>query len=72
MAEGDLVAVWATYEGTQKGPMGPFPASGRRMQLDFGAFLRLEKGKIAEMWVTWDNAAAHVQPGHLPAPAKSA
>src|SRR3990167_9553001 len=26
VAEGDLVAVWATYEGTQKGPMGPFPA----------------------------------------------
>lgn len=66
VAEGDLVAVWATYEGTQKGPMGAFPASGKRMQLDFAAFLRLENGKIAEMWVTWDNVAALAQLGHLP------
>jgi predicted ester cyclase len=28
VAEGDLVAAWATYEGTQRGPMGPFPPSG--------------------------------------------
>ncbi len=65
VAEGDFVAVWATYEGTQKGPMGPFPASGRRMQLEFGAFLRVANGKIAEMWVTWDNMAALAQLGHL-------
>ena len=25
LADGDLVAVWATYEGTQRGQMGPFP-----------------------------------------------
>lgn len=73
VAEGNLVAVWATYEGTQRGPMGPFPASGRRMKLDFAAFLRLENGKITEMWVTWDNGAALAQLGHLPpAPSKSA
>ncbi len=65
--EGDLVAVWATYEGTQRGPMGPFPATGSRMQLDFAAFLRVEDGKIVEMWVTWDNAAAPAQLGHMPA-----
>ena len=70
VAEGDLVAVWATYEGTQKGPMGPFPASGKRMQVDFGVFLRIENGKIAEMWVTWDNVAALAQLGYLP-PASS-
>jgi hypothetical protein len=29
VAEGDLVAGWVTYEGTQKGPMGPLPASDR-------------------------------------------
>ena len=66
VAESDFVAVWATYEGTQKGPMGPFPASGKRMVLDFAAFLRLENAKIAEMWVTWDNLAALAQLGHLP------
>ncbi len=65
VAEGDLVAVWATYEGTQKAPMGPFPASGKKMQLEFGAFLRVLNGKITEMWVTWDNLAALAQLGHL-------
>ncbi len=66
VAEGDMVAVWATYEGTQKGQMGPFPASGKRMRIEFGAILRLERCKIAEMWVTWDNMAALRQLGHFP------
>ncbi len=66
VAEGDLVAIWATYEGTQLGPMGPFPPSGKRMQLDFAAVMRIDAGKIAEMWVTWDNMAGLSQLGHLP------
>jgi steroid delta-isomerase-like uncharacterized protein len=65
VAEGDLVAIWATYSGTQRGQMGPFPPSGKKMQLDFGAVLRVEDGKIAELWVTWDNMAALAQLGHL-------
>jgi predicted ester cyclase len=66
VVEGDLAAIWATYEGTQKGPMGPFPASGKRMKLEFAAVLRVRGDKIAEMWVTWDNMAALAQLGHLP------
>jgi steroid delta-isomerase-like uncharacterized protein len=68
LAEGDLVAVWATYEGTQKGQMGPFPPSGKKMRIDFAAVLRVENGRIAEMWVTWDNMAVLTQLGHLPVP----
>jgi steroid delta-isomerase-like uncharacterized protein len=68
LAEGDLVAIWATYEGTQRGQMGPFPPSGKKMRVDFGAILRVENGKIAELWVTWDNMAALAQLGHIPAP----
>ncbi len=66
VAEGDMVAGWLTYEGTQLGPMGPFPPSGRKMRLDVGAFMRIEGGKIAEMWVTWDNLAAIEQLGYGP------
>jgi predicted ester cyclase len=66
VAEGDLVAIWASYEGTQAGQMGPFPPSKKRMQLEFAAILRVERGRIAEMWVTWDNMAALSQLGHLP------
>jgi predicted ester cyclase len=66
VAEGDLVAAWATYEGTQQGPMGPFPPSGRTAQFDFGAVFRFEGGKIAEWWVTWDNMTILRALGHLP------
>jgi predicted ester cyclase len=48
VAEGNLVAAWTTYEGTQQGPLGLFPPSGRKAQFDFGAVLRIEGGKIAE------------------------
>jgi steroid delta-isomerase-like uncharacterized protein len=66
VAEGNLVAVWATYEGTQQGPMGSFPPSGRKTRFDFGAVFRMESGKIAEWWVTWDNMAILRALGHLP------
>jgi len=66
VAEGDLVAAWTTYEGTQLGPLGPLPPSGRKAAFDFGAMFRLESGKIAEWWVTWDNMTILRALGHLP------
>jgi predicted ester cyclase len=65
IAEGNLVAAWTIYEGTQRGPMGPFPPSGRKAQFDFGAVFRIEDGKIAEWWVTWDNMTILRALGHL-------
>ena len=67
VAEGDLVGLWATYDGTQRGPIGPLPASGARTQFDFGAVFRMADGKIAEWWVTWDNLTILQQLGHMPA-----
>lgn len=67
VAEGDFVGVWATYEGTQRGPLGPLPASGARTQFDFAAVFRMADGKIAEWWVTWDNVTILQQLGHMPA-----
>ena len=66
VAEGNLVAVWTTYEGTQLGSMGSFPPSNARARFDFGAVFRMEGGKIAEWWVTWDNMTILRQLGHLP------
>lgn len=68
VAEEDRVAVWASYPGTQEGPLGPFPASGERVDLDFAGILRLEEGRIAEMWVVWDNLSMLTQLGHLEMP----
>lgn len=72
LVDGDMAAVWATYEGTQTGPMGPFPASGRRARFWYSGVMRMEGARIAEWWVTWDNMTILAQLGHLPAPAPSA
>ena len=66
IAEGDLVAFWCTYTGTQTGDIGPFPATGKSADLDFAGVHRLENGKVVETWVTWDNIAILSQLGHFP------
>jgi predicted ester cyclase len=71
LAEGDLVAVRAIYRGTQSGQMGPFPPSGLPVEIPFIGILRIEEGKVAEIWVEWDNLNALVQLGHFQPPAMS-
>ena len=66
VAEGDLVAFWITYKGTQTGQMGPFPASNKYTELDVSGIHRVENGKIAESWLTWDNITILSQLGHFP------
>ena len=68
VAEGDRVAFWGTFSGTQEGPMGPFPPTGERMVSQIGGMFRIESGQIAELWVTWDNLAGMMQLGLLPGP----
>jgi len=70
IAEGDYVAVLATYFGTQTGPMGDMPATGKSVSSPFLAMFRIESGRIAEMWVEWDNLAMLGQLGLFPPPAE--
>ncbi|MCB9837708.1 MAG: ester cyclase [Phycisphaeraceae bacterium] len=72
VAEGDRVGLFGHFVGTQRGPMGPFPASDRRMDIDFGGVFRIEDGRIAEIWVTWDNLTALAQLGHWSPESESA
>jgi steroid delta-isomerase-like uncharacterized protein len=67
-SNGDMVAVHVTYSGTQTGPMGPFPPSGRRVELPFIGLLRVADGQIAEIWVEWDNLNMLAQLGHFVPP----
>lgn len=67
-SSGDMVAIHETYTGTQTGQMGPFPPSGKQLELPFIGLLRVENGKIAEIWVEWDNLNALTQLGHFPPP----
>jgi steroid delta-isomerase-like uncharacterized protein len=66
IAEGDHVAVLATYSGTQTGPMEGFPTTGKAVAAPFLALFRIESGRIAELWVEWDNMALLKQLGLLP------
>ena len=66
VGEGDYVAWRSIGTGTQLGPMGPFPATGRRMSITIIGMHRFEHGKVATTWTSWDNVAALGQLGLLP------
>jgi predicted ester cyclase len=67
VAEGDFVVWRSVGTGTQLGPMGPFPPTGRRMSIVIIGMHRFENGRIAETWTSWDNMTAARQLGLLPA-----
>ena len=71
IAEGDMVAGYFTFSATQEGAIGPFPATGKKADVNYLSIMRLEGGKIAEMWVEWDNLAILSQLGHYPPQEKS-
>jgi len=62
--EGDFVFWRARGTGTQSGPYGPYPATGRRMDLVIIGMHRFEGSLVAETWTSWDNLAALTQLGH--------
>ncbi len=68
IAEGDKVAAYGTYSGTQTGPMDEFPATGKRVEIKFLSIFRIEEDRIAELWVEWDNVAMLTQLGLFPPP----
>ena len=65
VAEGDYVAAYMNWTATQEGPYGEFPASGKTVtDLRWFALVRLEEGKVAEIWAEWDNLNMLTQLGH--------
>lgn len=68
LAEDDKVAARLSFTGTQTGPLGPFPASGRKVVSDYLCIFRLAGGRIVESWAEWDNLASLVQLGHYNPP----
>ena len=66
-ADGDLIGIFATYEGTHLGPLGPFEPTGKRAKFDFAGMFKVADGKLSEFWITWDNMTILAQLGLLPA-----
>ena len=66
VGEGDFVAWRSRGTGTQSGSFGPFPATGKHMDLVIIGMHRFEGALVAETWTSWDNLAALTQLGHFP------
>ena len=66
VGEGEFVAWRSTAVGTQRGALGPFPATNKRMNLIIIGMHRFEACLVVETWTSWDNLAALTQLGLLP------
>jgi steroid delta-isomerase-like uncharacterized protein len=60
---GDKVATRWTAEGTNSGPVGSAPATGRRIQISGLILDRVVDGKVVERWEQWDQMAMLQQLG---------
>jgi steroid delta-isomerase-like uncharacterized protein len=61
VAEGDRVAVRATWRGTHRGAFRGIPASGKAVEFGGMVFWRIADGKIAERWAYLDSAGLIAQ-----------
>ena len=66
IADSNMVAYVTTTTGVQTGPMGDLPASGKEFMLKNIVIQRIENGKVAETWISWDNVAMLTQLGFFP------
>ena len=67
--DGNLIGVFATYEGTHQVPFNGIPPTGKRVHFHFAGMFTVRDGKLAEFRVTWDNMTVLAQLGLLPNPA---
>lgn len=68
VAEGDLVVARFTVSGTQEGPWGVLPATGKPVEFDEVVILELRDGKVVRQRGVADNLSALRQLGVLPRP----
>jgi predicted ester cyclase len=54
VAEGDVVAVRATFQGIHKGEFAGIAPTGKQVSGDFMIFYRVHDGRIVEHWMQWD------------------
>jgi len=66
LAEGDKVLWRFTSHGTQKGPLGPIPPTGKTATITGMVLFRFENGKVAEAWVNVDMLSLLQQLGVVP------
>jgi len=55
LADGDKVAVRFTFCGTNDGPFGENPPTGKKIEATEIVIWRLENGKVVEKWEEFDS-----------------
>ena len=60
---GDKVATRWSAEGTNSGPFGTVPATGRRVRVNGLILDRVSGGKVVERWEQWDQMSMMQQLG---------
>lgn len=65
VAEGNMVAVYGTVSGTQRAAHGPYPATSERFETAIVGFFRIDRGRIAELWVEVNTHDMLTQLGHI-------
>jgi steroid delta-isomerase-like uncharacterized protein len=60
---GDKVATRWSAEGTNRGPFGAVPATGRRVRVNGLILDRVAGGKVVERWEQWDQMGMMQQLG---------
>jgi predicted ester cyclase len=68
IADSNMVAYVTKTTGVQTGPLGDLPPSGKEFELQNIVIQRIEDGKVAETWISWDNVAMLTQLGFYPPP----
>lgn len=63
VAEGDLVVARWTTEGTNTGPWGDVPPTGRRARFSGVNIFRFQNGKVVEIWNHRDDLGLRQQLG---------
>ena len=68
IADGDSVATRGYWRGTHNGDFMGIPATGRKIDVPFIDWWRLENGKAVENWVQMDMMRMMQQLGMMPEP----
>lgn len=67
VAEGDLVAIRARFQGTHRNEFMGVPPTGKDVTIDAMVFYRMQDGKIVDFWMNADMAGLMQQLGSAPA-----
>jgi steroid delta-isomerase-like uncharacterized protein len=72
VADGDTVVAYVTFTGTQSGPLGPMPASNKKVNIKGIDIVAIKDGKATHRWGFGDDMGMMTQLGMMPGPGANA